>query len=83
MIETAIPVIAPKSGAIAKGAKVSITDATTGAAIYYTTNGATPTTSSKKYIGAFSVESPQTVKAIAVAAQHAASGVVVAKFTIR
>lgn len=83
MIETAKPVISPLGGAVAKGAKVRITDAATGAAIYYTTNGAIPTISSKKYTGAFSVESPETVKAIAVAPQHAASAIATEKFTIR
>jgi uncharacterized repeat protein (TIGR03803 family) len=82
-IETAMPVISPNGGAVAKGAKVSITDATTGAAIYYTTNGTLPTTGSKRYTGALSVESPETVKAIAVAAKHVASSVATTKFTIR
>lgn len=44
---------------------VSITCATTGSTIYYTTNGNDPTSSSTEYSAPFSVISPTTVKAIA------------------
>lgn len=47
-------------------ASVSITSGTAGASIYYTTNGAEPTTASTLYSGAFNVTANSTVKAIAV-----------------
>ena len=45
---------------------VTITCATEGASIYYTTNGDTPTTSSTLYSGTFGIVADCTVKAIAV-----------------
>lgn len=47
-------------------ASVSMTSGTAGASIYYTTNGAEPTTASTLYSGAFNVTANSTVKAIAV-----------------
>jgi hypothetical protein len=46
---------------------VTIAEATSGATVYYTTNGTTPTTSSTKYTGPITLTSGATLKFIAVA----------------
>jgi len=53
---------------IAGGKRITITSATSGATIYYTTNGSTPTASSTLYSGAFDlmITTKTTIKAIAV-----------------
>jgi hypothetical protein len=63
-------------------ASVSIACATTGATIYYTTDGTTPTTASTAYTGAFNLTKSATVKAIAVKAECTNSAVASAAFTI-
>jgi len=55
--------------------KVSITCATLGTTIYYTTNGTDPTASSTEYSVPFSVTSPTTVKAFATHAIMSSSAV--------
>ena len=82
-VETvATPVIAPNGGELKYGNNtVTIACATDGATIYYTTNGATPTTSSTKYTGAFTLTSNATVKAIAVKTGWNNSTVASASFT--
>jgi subtilase family serine protease len=78
----ATPVFSPAAGTFTSTQSVSISDATTGAAIYYTTNGTTPTNSSTKYKGAISVSATETLEAIAVATGYTNSAVATAKYTI-
>ena len=61
---------------------MTITDATPGATIHYTTNGTTPTTSSTVYTGSIIVSSSETLKAIAVATNDSQSAVATAAFGI-
>jgi hypothetical protein len=60
------PIFTPDPGLIASGSKVSLLDADPGAAIYYTTNGSAPTTSSTKYNNPIVVSSALTINAIAI-----------------
>jgi len=76
------PVFSPAAGTYTAAQTVTIADATSGAAIYYTTNGTTPTTNSTKYSGAITVSSSETLEAIAVVSGYANSAVATAGYTI-
>ncbi|MFC5863732.1 chitobiase/beta-hexosaminidase C-terminal domain-containing protein [Acidicapsa dinghuensis] len=62
----ATPTFAPGTGTYSSAQSVTISDATAGATIYYTTNGTGPTTSSAIYTSPIAVNATQTIKAIAV-----------------
>jgi galactose oxidase-like protein/chitobiase/beta-hexosaminidase-like protein/glyoxal oxidase-like protein len=78
----AVPVFSPRSGTYTSAQSVTITDATTGSTIYYTTNGTTPTTASTVYSGPITVASTETLKAIGVKSGYSNSGVAAAIYTI-
>ena len=78
----ATPAFSPAGGTFTSAQTVSISDATAGATMYYTTNGSTPTTSSTPYTGPITVSATETLKAIAVASGDTNSGVASATFTI-
>jgi glucuronoarabinoxylan endo-1,4-beta-xylanase len=59
------PQITPASGYLISSTQITITCGTSGAQIYYTTDGANPSQSSTSYTGPFTMASPGTVKAIA------------------
>jgi len=81
-LSAAIPVFSPPAGNYSAAQRVTISDATAGATIYYTTDGTTPTTSSAVYSGAISVLSTETLKAIAAASGYANSAVATAVYSI-
>ena len=62
------PVAAVTPGTYNKAQNVALTSIE-GAAIYYTTNGTTPTSASKKYVGAIPINTSTIIKAIAVKAK--------------
>lgn len=79
--QAATPVFNPGGGVYTQAVSVAITSSTAGAAIYYTTNGTTPTTSSTLYSAPVNVSATTTLKAIAVAAGMDPSYVATAVYT--
>lgn len=78
---TATPAIS--ATAAQNGAQiVALADTTSGASIYYTTDGSTPTTSSPIYEAPFLVSSSVTVKAMAQATGDTASAVASQSYTV-
>ena len=76
------PTFSPAGGNYSTTQTVTISDPTAGTAIYYTTNGTTPTTSSNAYSGAITVSSTETLQAIAVETGYTNSPAVAATYTI-
>lgn len=79
----ATPIFSIESGAVNSGTSVTISCATDGAKIYYTTDGSNPTASSTEYTAAISVTPPMTLKAIAVKDGMNDSAVASASYTIK
>ena len=80
IVET--PVITPASGTFTTAQSVKIACGTSGADIYYTTDGKDPTDSSTKYTSPISVSKTTTIKAIAVKSGCEDSSVATATITI-
>lgn len=62
----ATPTFSPAGGRYADAQTVAISCTTTGAAIYYTLDGSTPTASSTPYTSALTISQTTTIKAVAV-----------------
>ena len=82
VVPAATPTISLASGYIKTGTthSVTLTSATEGATIYYTTDGNDPTISSSQYSGPISVSSSQTIKAIATKENFLKSAVASAQY---
>ena len=65
-LETVATPKLPKEGEFSSRKTITITCATEGADIYYTTDGTRPSTASKLYTGSFTITATTTIKAIAV-----------------
>ena len=76
------PTFNPAAGTYTEAQTVTISCATEGATIYYTTNGDEPTTSSTVYAAPISVSSNMTIKAMAAAQGYDNSAVATAAYTI-
>ena len=66
--QVATPAFSPAAGTYTGSVTVTISDATSGATIHYTTDGSTPTTSSPIYTGPISVTQTTTIRAMATRA---------------
>ena len=82
-VETvATPTFSPAEGTFTEAQNVTISCATSGATIYYTTDGNTPTTNSSVYSSAIPVSTTTTIKAIAAKSGMNNSDVATATYTI-
>ncbi|MEI6833390.1 MAG: chitobiase/beta-hexosaminidase C-terminal domain-containing protein, partial [bacterium] len=80
--QASAPTFSVTSGTYTSAQSVTLSSATSGALIYYTTNGDVPSASSTLYAGAISVGSSMTIKAIAIKAAFSNSSVIEAAYTI-
>ena len=80
--QAAIPTFSPLGGTFTSAQSVTISDTTPTAAIYYTTDGSTPTAGSTQYSTAITVSASETIQAIAVASGYTNSSIGSAAFTI-
>ena len=80
--QVAAPSISPAGGSYSQPVTATIADSTSGATIYYTTNGEMPTSSSQKYTGPITISSSETLEAIAILSGYANSNVTAATYTI-
>jgi glucosylceramidase len=78
----ATPTFSPAPGTFTSAQSVTISDATNGATIYYTTDGSTPTTGSKVYSAPIAISSTTTLNAIATATGYSTSAVASGAYTI-
>jgi hypothetical protein len=79
---TPAPVLSLPSGTYSGTQSLTIADSLTGATIYYTNDGTTPTSSSTQYTGPITVSSTETIEAIAAATGYSTSSVTTAAYTI-
>ncbi len=79
---TATPLFSPAQGTFSGAQNVTITDSTSGATIYYTTDGSTPTTSSTKYTAAIPISATGTLRAMAASSGNTDSSVATAVYMI-
>jgi len=78
----ATPTFSPAAGTYSSAQAVTLSAATPGATIYYTTNGTAPSTSSAVYAGAIPVGATEVIEAIAAETGYTNSGLARAAYTI-
>ncbi len=80
------PTVTPAGGAISPTQTITINDTTTGAQIYYTTDGSTPSPgvgTTKQYSSSFTLSSSATVKTIATAPGYINSPMTSTTYTVK
>jgi len=77
------PAFNPTAGTYTSTQSVTISNGMSNAAIYYTTDGSTPTSGSTLYTGPVSVAATETMKAIAIASGYPNSGIATAVYTLQ
>ncbi|MBB5066078.1 chitobiase/beta-hexosaminidase C-terminal domain-containing protein [Granulicella mallensis] len=77
------PSISPAGGTYTGPQQIKINDSLSGANIYYTLDGSTPTASSKLYTGPLTISQNTTLSAVAIAAGYTASAINSATYTIQ
>ncbi len=78
----AAPTFSPNPGTVASGQKVTLSDTAAGAAIYYTTDGTMPSTSSSLYSSPIVISATTTINAIAVAPAYSSSAVATGAYLV-
>lgn len=81
--KVATPVASVPAGQYNSVQTVTLTTATTGAQIYYTTNGNAPTTSDTPYTGPITVSTTTTIKAIAIRTMYQPSAISTNTYELR
>jgi Legume lectin domain/Chitobiase/beta-hexosaminidase C-terminal domain len=76
------PTFSPAPGVYASAQSVRLADTLSGAAIHYTTDGTTPTTSSALYSAPIATNSSMTIEAVAVASGYTESSISSGTYTI-
>lgn len=79
---TARPSLSTPAGEVAEGTEISIACITTGAKIFYTTDGTAPTAESTEYTAPIAINGLTTIKAIAIADGYLDSEIVSATYTV-
>lgn len=77
------PSFAPAAGTYSTAQNVILSSQTSDAAIYYTTDGSTPTAASTAYSAPIAVSTSETIKAIAISKSMGTSNVVSAAYVIQ
>lgn len=76
------PQFSPAPGSYSTAQTITISDATAGATIYYTTDGTAPTANSKQYTGPLTISGSQVIEAMAAMPQATPSAVLTASYNI-
>jgi hypothetical protein len=76
------PSFSPPAGTYSIAQTVTLSDATPGGTIYYTTDGTLPTVQSSQYSTPLTVSTTETISALAVASGYSNSEVAIAKYEI-